>query len=570
MTRYHQAALEPIKPMRLYQQQAFEEGMERFAKGERRGCIVMPTGAGKSRLCREFAANSENPLVVVHTRGLLKQTLKTITRNVKTVQAISKQLVRSFEGHDLIILDECHHYASDEWEFVHTLAEQASIRLLGVTATPTRGDGRALKPYFDWLLSPTSYSELIDAGHLVPAIVRWPGQVQHRKERFDPVPLIMQHAKGRKTVSFLETRAEAFEDAERLRALGRKALAVDGTTDRVEDIYAAFERGEYDTLCNVDLLVEGIDVPSIACVALGRKFNTLTSYLQACGRGLRPSLGKKDLLVIDCVGCTDPQTGHGPPDQDRDYSLEGDPISGGGTARTAYCGKCWRRYLPKPGEAGKVVIEQRHVDQRLQWSAAKQEGLRYERLKAGERTQRIKALQRQDRELLDKLGTRCLVKEDGRGCPHCASDRPAGRARGTLVTLPSAKVISEAKAELRGVENPKAKDIVTELERLRKNGNRYNYKAGWALYRLAEKYNAEAPLFTYAKEDAPPCKRCRLMIVRGQPIHDTDHASCALVDIIVDTRDNVRATTIDPKQPSLFSRQGRESLPANLLRRAGY
>ena len=105
-------------------------------------------------------------------------------------------------------------------------------------------------------------------------------------------------------------------------ANGVAAEVIEGTlssTDR-DAMLERFRRGETLVICNVALLIEGVDIPSIEVVQWLRPTQSLIVYMQGNGRGLRPSPGKERLLILDHVANWHR---HGIPDQDREWKLEG-------------------------------------------------------------------------------------------------------------------------------------------------------------------------------------------------------------------------------------------------------
>ncbi len=73
-------------------------------------------------------------------------------------------------------------------------------------------------------------------------------------------------------------------------------------TDPAADSLRAFEAGELDALCVVDMFNEGLDVPGIDRIVLLRPTESRVVFLQQLGRGLRAMPGKPHLTVLDFVG----------------------------------------------------------------------------------------------------------------------------------------------------------------------------------------------------------------------------------------------------------------------------
>ena len=222
---------------------------------------------------------------------------------------------------DFVIADECHHYRADHWQ---RAVEQfgRSAKLLGLTAYPQRRDGRALGDIFDRIVSAADYSELIRAGHLVESRVWAPEEVLGHDLAQDPLDEWFRHSEGAQTFVFVP-RIEAARDlaARFLRAGVMAEVVASGDHKRArKDVVSRFRQGKTTVLVSVDALTEGIDVPEARCVMLARAFRFLGAYVQAVGRVLRASPGKRDAIVLDLVGAW---ARHGLPHQDREYSLDG-------------------------------------------------------------------------------------------------------------------------------------------------------------------------------------------------------------------------------------------------------
>ena len=307
-------------------------------------CLVAPTGSGKTVMGAAVAARYQRPLWVTHRRELADQA----PCRAVTVQALLASGSRP--DCDLLIYDECHALGAEHWGAV--VASYAGTPMLGLTATPQRGDGVPLGGLFRHLVVAASYSELLGAGHLVPCrLYAPPGPqrglampVAEAWERY-----AMPH--GRRGFVYVDTMAEA----ERAAASLPRAAAVTADTPAAErtTMIADFRAGRLDALVNVYTLTEGLDVPEASVAILARGCQHVGTYLQIAGRVLRPAPGKGHAIVVDLVGSS---LAHGLPTADREYSLTGDGIARGRALAVAQCRECGACYPPAPScpECGRL------------------------------------------------------------------------------------------------------------------------------------------------------------------------------------------------------------------------
>lgn len=332
--------------LRDYQQRAVDQLRAAYLRGRRAPILVSPTGSGKSRMAAaivELAAARGNRSLLLAPRIEILDQLVTEVRGtglpVRLIQAERDEgpadapvtvasiwtlaLPRwraQLPPADLVIIDECHR-ALAEQSYRDVLRAYPAARLLGLTATPARSDGRALGDVFDELVVAASVAELTAAGHLVPChLLRPPtesGKLAHTVveayQRFVPGQLAIVFAAGVK---------HARQIIDDFAAVQIHAGIVTWTTPDEERAITTrlFSAGAIRVLVNVACFVEGFDVPSCSAAILARKFGHVGPYLQAIGRVLRPAPGKTHATVIDLVGSA---LEHGPPDRPREYSLTG-------------------------------------------------------------------------------------------------------------------------------------------------------------------------------------------------------------------------------------------------------
>jgi len=340
-----------------------------YRAGRSRVLAVAPTGAGKTILFCWIAASAVQRggrvLVVVHRRELVGQTVAKMrdaglarvgvvqsgergdpdapvqVASVQTLLARVARAGRSMFGDSglpaatLLVLDEAHHYVADKWAAI--AAHYKDAKILGVTATPERGDGAPLGDLFEELLPLASVRELTDAGYLVPCDVIAP-PAKRRSNCEDPVDAYVRLAPGRKAVVFASSVKDAYELASRYAMAGFPAACIEGdmAADERDSALARFAAGELVVLVNVFVLTEGWDCPSAEVCILARGCSHVGTYLQMVGRVLRCHPGKTRALLIDLRGAVHK---HDLPSADRTYSLEGRAISAG-EAPTKVCKAC--------------------------------------------------------------------------------------------------------------------------------------------------------------------------------------------------------------------------------------
>lgn len=356
--------------LRPYQQNAIFSVVEHWTQGTRRVLLVAPTGAGKTVLGAEFChlemmRTAGAVLFVVHRIDLVIQTAERFRNRfglndvgivapghdvqphariqVGTVQTLLARGLRPDAS--LVIFDEAHHYAATDWaELFHHYSQ---ARLLGLTATPERPDGRPLGDLFDALVVAAKYSELVRDGFLVQAAVYQPPQSMGGDLAQDPLVAYQRYAEGSQAFIFCGNVEVAESLATRFNEAGVVARCIEAKTPKPlrQARIDAFRRGELRVITNVNTMTEGVDVPQARTVILARAFRHVGAYLQAAGRVLRPHPSKPHALIIDLVGAT---LAHGFPTDDREYSLDGEGIKSSVGAVTV-CSQCGINYPSRPG-----------------------------------------------------------------------------------------------------------------------------------------------------------------------------------------------------------------------------
>lgn len=347
MTAHISTLLTALQPLRPYQAETVEKVYAEW-QTHRRVLLVAPTGAGKTRLAEEFVvrftAQGKRVVFIAHRRELIRQAAERLRRSIGVldvglvapgeelnlhapiqVATVQTLLARSLRPEaELIILDEAHHYVADDWS--QLAASYPSAKVLGLTATPERQDGRPMGDMFESLVVAASYSALIRDGHLVPCrVFQPPADFAGDGLAQDPIAAWQRYADGARTFWFCRTVEDAYETAKKLCALGTPAACIEAKTEKAErdELLDRFARGGLVVLTNVYALTEGVDVPAARCCLLARSCGHVGPYLQMAGRVLRPHKDKSDAILIDLSGAT---LRHGLPTEDREYSLDGNGI----------------------------------------------------------------------------------------------------------------------------------------------------------------------------------------------------------------------------------------------------
>ena len=333
--------------LRPYQEeaiQAIESGWPEFKKQ----LLVLPTGCGKTIVFSQVAKDQSKRgrvLILAHRDELIEQARDKYYKltgdgtgkekagessvdsmwpvTVGSVQTLMREsrLARFQPDHfRTLIVDEAHHSLADSYQKILNHFEVADV--LGVTATPDRGDKKQLGQYFDRIAYEYSLLNAVQDGYLCRINARTvPLQIDTSKlkvrvgdyevnsiaETLEPylpeiAKSIMEYAKDRKTVVFLPLVSIAKE----LAGMIPGAREVNGNSQDRREILEWFDKaGPGSVLCNAMLLTEGWDCPSVDCIVVLRPTKIRSLYVQMIGRGTRPSPGKENLLILDYLWMTE-------------------------------------------------------------------------------------------------------------------------------------------------------------------------------------------------------------------------------------------------------------------------
>lgn len=339
--------------------------------------MQMGTGAGKTvcagdishRIFAQIQARyqvnriHEHVLYLVHRRELLDQTSRTLEEfglggqighimagrtpkpwcplQIASVQTLAKRIHKlPWLRPLMLIIDECHHTRAKTWENIVSSFPHA--RILGMTATPARLDGKGLGTLFDHLVEGPPVKTLIAEGALcdlelygIKTGVDLKG-VHRRMGEFNQTeldsavtgPVVaatisnwQRLAADRRTIHYSVSRRHSREIVEQARAVGVAAEHVDGDTPKPEReaIFDRFASGVTQFVSNVDLITEGFDAPECDCVIIKPTYS-LTLFLQMIGRVMRPKHDGRAGLVLDVGGNIGER--HGDPREPYHWTLE--------------------------------------------------------------------------------------------------------------------------------------------------------------------------------------------------------------------------------------------------------
>lgn len=331
---------------REYQERTVDAVRRHWANARKAVLVVSPPGSGKTEMGMKLIG-TESVLWVVHTRELALQALERLrgqfgddtvgaimggypepTKARIVVATVQSLLLRgAAPAADLVVLDEAHHYVATEWRAVLCLMSR-NPRVLGLTATPERADGTPLGDIFEELEVAAHYSELRREGHIVPVRVVAPVRDLGSDFAQHPVDAYARWSGGGSAFAFfpLIKTAQMYAEEWIMRGVDARCVHSEETKQERAATFEAFQRGECRVMSTVAAIIEGVNVPAASVAILGRSFDFIGGYLQATGRILRPDKdsGKAFATVIDLTGAT---IRHGPPDQDREYSLTGKGIT---------------------------------------------------------------------------------------------------------------------------------------------------------------------------------------------------------------------------------------------------
>ena len=343
-----------------FQERLLEQIEVSRAAGHHRNLLAAATGTGKTVMAAvdykrlRTRLPRARLLFVAHRQEILRQSLGTFRHALRDasfgelwvggnrpsafehVFASIQSLDASGYEHldprhfDVVIVDEFHHAAAASYR--RLLDHIQPVELLGLTATPERGDGESILPWFgDRIAAELRLWDAIDQHYLVPFLYygiadsldlrevpwrrgrgydvdaltnvytandRWAGLVLDQLQRH------VNNVAKMKALGFCVSVRHAEFMARQFSAAGIKAVAVSADTGDAErsQVLQQLQNGTLQIIFSVDLYNEGVDVRAVDVLLFLRPTDSPTLFLQQLGRGLRRDDGKSACTVLDFVG----------------------------------------------------------------------------------------------------------------------------------------------------------------------------------------------------------------------------------------------------------------------------
>lgn len=372
-----------------------------FRQGRRAPLFVLGTGGGKtvvfSYIAHGAAARGNRVCILVHRQELVRQTSRSLTEmgvphgvispratpnyaqavQVASVQTLARR-IGNVPAPSLIVVDEAHHAVAGQWSQV--LQAWPAARVLGVTATPERLDGRGLGQEFggpfDCMVQGPPVADLIARGYLSRPVYYAPpwqldlsgvhtrmgdfakGEAAERVDRpvitGDAVEHYRRICPGEPAIAFCASVKHAEHVAESFRAAGVASASLDGSLSDNERAQRILDLGNrrISVLTSCEIVSEGFDLPVVTAAILLRPTQSLSLHLQQVGRVLRIHPGKTCSYILDHVGnCVR----LGIAEEPRDWSLEGRTRGKRGPNAASdngpeikQCSRCYCIHVPAP------------------------------------------------------------------------------------------------------------------------------------------------------------------------------------------------------------------------------
>jgi superfamily II DNA or RNA helicase len=343
------------RSLRPYQSDIADRSTKVFEEGGRKVQYVVATGLGKTVIAGEIASRlwergCRKILVLCHAQDLALQLEQgfwpQLGKSVPTryffdgmpplvYDGVNFGLYQSLVGYlngieagtyDLVIVDEAHHALSHG--FRNCVEHLAPRFLVGMTATPWRGDGQSIDELFG---EPIARVSLID-GMALGFLSKVDYRLYCDNIDWDAIPNISREQHTIKALNkrlFLPQRDEAviseimkvasdlrkplivvfspsIEHAERFaamltaRGVRCESLSISDKVERRKRLLA-FSGGKLSAVTAVDVMNEGIDVPDVNVLVFLRATHSRRIFVQQLGRGLRLANDKEKVIVLDFV-----------------------------------------------------------------------------------------------------------------------------------------------------------------------------------------------------------------------------------------------------------------------------
>ncbi len=332
-----------MNALRSYQSDLYQRARQALA-GNRAVCLQLATGGGKtpvmSAMCESVFGKQKRAWIVVPRRELLTQASRHLVKwgvphgviaanaqesRAYKIHVVSKDtLIRRYDRiknwPDLMIFDEGHLYLDRQIEIISHLPE--SSKIIGMTATPERLDGRGLSEVYNALITGPSIPWLMSQGYLSPLRYFSPPLeglsdlhvrgtdydedeleelLQRRKIYGEMVGHYEKYGRGKAALIFCRSVKSAYQTAERFRDKGFNFHTVEGKMParRLKELLDGHREGKIQGLTTCDLVLYGVDIPRVEYGASIRPTLSRSLYMQMIGRVLRPFPGKESAIWMD-------------------------------------------------------------------------------------------------------------------------------------------------------------------------------------------------------------------------------------------------------------------------------
>lgn len=343
------------RDLRPYQQDIVNKVLSAYTTGKKRAFYVVATGLGKTVIAASIArhlwdSGNHRILVLCHSiplaqqleEGFWPQLSKEIPTSVfydglppRTSEGVTFGLYQSLYGYlsgideeqfDVIIVDEAHHALAQGFR---TCLEKLKPKfLIGMTATPWRGDGQNLSDLFGPPIATMSLVDGMAQGYLsavdyrifcdnlnwkeIPKLSKKKLSIRDLNRRLflpqrdeaviSEIQKTLCEVSNPRIAIFSPSRTHGERFAEMLSACGIPCAALScGDKIEMRKRLLGFESGVYTAVTAVDVMNEGIDVPDVNILVFLRATHSRRIFVQQLGRGLRLSDGKEKVIVLDFV-----------------------------------------------------------------------------------------------------------------------------------------------------------------------------------------------------------------------------------------------------------------------------
>ena len=318
-----------------YQVECIETIHNHFKKSDKQ-IIQLPTGSGKTFIFLNFLKKySKNGLIICPSLELQEQIYEwgcfflgkdkvskkfdkpRYPYQIITNSSLNFESTRKFiekNDFEFVVLDEAHRAQSPTFVNFIKKFKHKNYKLLGVTATPERLDGKNLLNIFDKLTFSKNVLDMINKGYLADVIgtritTNFDINKIHASTDFSQTELnslnvlgrnemivktFIEECKDKKTLIFCLNVQHAEYISREISKLGYNAAFIHGKMkyNKRQEILYDFKSGRIQVLTNCQLLTEGFDEPTIEALILARPTQSKSLYCQMIGRGLRKCKGK--------------------------------------------------------------------------------------------------------------------------------------------------------------------------------------------------------------------------------------------------------------------------------------